>query len=223
MPNTDNDIQKNILAELSWEPTLRDDDIAVGVRDGVVTLGGYVDSYADKGRAERAAARIKGVKAVANEIEVKLPVGAARADTDIARAALDALRWDVNVPHERIRVRVEDGWITLEGDADWHEEKEAATEAVRRLTGVRGVFNLITLRAQPTPRDVKKRIKEALHRGVELDAERITVEVVDHKAILDGTVRSFAELEEAERAARKAPGITEVENRLTVVGALAAV
>jgi osmotically-inducible protein OsmY len=213
---SDSDIQKDIVQELHWEPSLQNDDIAVGVRDGVVTLAGFVDSYADKWTAERVAGRVKGVKAVANDIEVKLPASASRPDPDIARAALDALKWNVSVPHERIKVKVEKGWLTLEGDVDWFYQKEAAERAVRYLTGVQGVSNLITVKARPTPTDVKEKIKETLQRGAEFDADRITVEVDGSKAILRGTVRSYAEMRDAERAARNAPGITEVENRLTV-------
>ena len=223
MVYADKDIQKNITDELTWEPSLRNDDIAVGVREGIVTLGGFVDSYADKSKAERVAGRVKGVKAVANELEVKLPTGSERADPEVARAALDALQWNISVPHDRIQVKVEKGWLTLEGQVDWYYQKQAAERAVRYLRGVRGVFNLITLSARTTPGDVKKLIKDALHRGVEFDAERITVEVEGSKAILEGAVRSYAELKDAARAARNAPGITEVDNRLAITSAFASV
>jgi len=214
--HSDRDMQRDIVNELNWEPSLRNDDIAVGVRDGVVTLAGFVDSYADKWTAERVAGRVKGVKAVANDIEVKLPLGSSRPDPDIARAALDALKWHVSVPNERIKVKVEKGWLTLEGDVDWYYQKEAAERAVRYLTGVQGVSNLITVKARPTSADVKVKIKEALQRGAEFDADHITVEIEGNKAILRGTVRAYAEMHDAERAARNAPGITEVDNRLTV-------
>jgi osmotically-inducible protein OsmY len=223
MVYADKDIQKNITDELAWEPSLRNDDIAVGVREGVVTLGGFVDSYGDKSKAERVAGRVKGVKAVADELEVKLPTGSERADPDVARAALDALQWNISVPHDRIQVKMEKGWLTLEGQVDWFYQKQAAERAVRYLRGVRGVFNLITLSARTTPRDVKKRIKDALHRGVEFDAEHITVEVEGSKAVLQGTVRSYAEMKDAARAARNAPGITEVDNRLAITDAFASV
>ena len=213
---TDSDIQRDVLAELSAEPNLKNDDIAVGVRDGVVTLAGYVDSYADKWRAERVVSKIKGVQAVVNELEVRLPSGSQRNDQEIARAAVNAFQWNVLVPHDRIKVVVEDGWITLRGEVDWYYQKEEAERTVRNITGIKGVSNLITVAAVPTPSDVKQRITDALRRGAQFDAERITVEVVGHKAILKGTVRSYAEMQDAERAARKAPGITEVENRLTI-------
>jgi len=216
MLRTDTELQKDIADELKWDPSLRNDDIAVGVRDGVVTLAGFVDSYSDKWKAERVTSQIRGVKAVANDIEVKLPSSSSRPDPDIARAALEALRWNISVPSDRIKVKVEKGWLTLEGDVDWYYQKEAAERAVRYLTGVKGVSNLVTIRAAPVPSDVKQKIKQALERGAQFDAEHITVEIEGSKAILRGTVRSYAEMRDAERAARNAPGVTEVENRLTV-------
>ena len=213
---TDNDIQKEVIAALKGEPSLRDDDIALGVRDGVVTLAGFVDSYADKWRAERTVSKLKGVKAVVNDLKVKLPVSSQRPDPELARAVVDALKWNIQVPHDRIQVVVEDGWVTLKGEADWYYQKEEAERTVRNLTGVKGVSNLITVAVKPTPSDVKKRIVEALQRAAQFDAERITVEIDGHKAILWGTVRSYAELKDAERAVRNVPGISEVETHLTV-------
>lgn len=216
MFHSDSDIQRKVGDELKWDPSLEDDDIAVAVRDGVVTLAGYVKSYLDKWRAERVASRVKGVKAVANDLEVRLPSSSSRSDPEIARAAVDALKWNIGVPHDRVKVRVEDGWVTLEGDVDWYYQREAADRAVRSLTGVKGVTNLITVRSRPTPSDVKQKIKDALQRGAQFDADRITVEVEGHTAILRGTVRSYSEFKDAERAARNAPGITDVENELIV-------
>lgn len=223
MSLTDKDIQTEINLELNWEPSLRADDIVVGVRDGIVTLGGFVDSWSEKTRAERAVARVRGVKAIANEVEVKLPGLFVRTDAEIARAALRALEWDIAVPHDRLRVKVDKGWITLEGEVEWFSQKDAADRAVRHLTGVRGVFNTITLAAHSTPRDVKKRIKDALHRAVDIDADHVAVEIAGHKAVLTGTVRSYAEWRDAERAARNAPGITEVVNQLVVAADLVGV
>jgi osmotically-inducible protein OsmY len=216
MQRSDTDIHKDIVAEFHWEPSLRDDDIAVAVRDGVVTLAGFADSYADKWKAERIASKIQGVKAIANNIEIKLPSASQRADPDIARAVVNALQWNISVPADRIKTKVEKGWVTLEGEADYNYQKDAAERAIRYLTGVKGITNLITVKQRATPADLKERIKEALQRSAQFDAERITVEVQGNKAILRGTVRSYAEMKEAERAALKAPGITEVENRLTV-------
>lgn len=215
MVRSDNDILKDVVAELQYQPGLRNDDIAVSVRHGVVTLAGFVDSYADKWKAERAA-RVKGVRAIANDLEVKLPASSQRPDPEIARAAADALKWNVLVPHERIKVTVDHGWITLEGDVDWYYQKEEAEKTVRNLTGVKGITNLITVYEQPVPSDVKQRIRDALERAAAIDADRINVEVEGHKLILRGTVGSFAEAREAEQAARSAPGVTEVDNRLVV-------
>jgi osmotically-inducible protein OsmY len=213
---SDSDILKDVVAELKMEPSLRDDDTALGVRDGVVTLAGFVDSYADKWRAERIASKVRGVKAVVNDLQVRLPSSSQRPDPEIARAAVQALTWNILVPHDRIQVIVEDGWVTLKGTVDWYYQKEEAERTVRNLTGVKGTSNLIEVSAKATPTDVKKKISEALQRAAQFDADRITVEIDGHKAILKGTVRSYAELKDVERAVRNAPGITEVENHLTV-------
>jgi osmotically-inducible protein OsmY len=213
---TDTDIKRDIEDELRWDPSLDNDDIAVTVRDGVATLVGYVKSYLDKWHAERVASRVKGVKAIANDLSVKLPSSSERPDPDIARAAIDALKWNIAVPADRIQIKVDKGWVTLEGDVDWHFQREAADRTVRSLTGVKGITNLITVRARPTPADIKQKINEALERGAQFDADRITVDVDGNRAILKGTVRSYAEKRDAERAARNASGITDVENRLTV-------
>jgi osmotically-inducible protein OsmY len=216
MTRTDTAINSDVVSELRWDPSLRDDDIAVGVRDGVVTLAGYVDSLADKWMAEDVAGSVSGVRAVANDLEVKLPASSQRPDPEIARAALDTLKWNISVPHNDIRVKVEHGWVTLEGAVTWFYQKEMAERAIRHLTGVKGVDNEIEVRTATTPTDVKRRITEALQRGAQFDADRITVEVDDHTAVLRGTVRSFAEVRDAERAARNAPGVTKVDNLLTV-------
>lgn len=213
---TDNDIQEDVVAELKAEPNLRDDDIAVGVRDGVVTLAGFVDSFADKWRAQRVVSKVRGVKAVVNDVEVKLPSLTRRPDPELARAAVNALQLNILVPHDKIQVVVEDGWISLKGEVPWFYQREEAERAVRNLAGVKGVSNLITVALSPTPADVKQRITESLRRAAQFDADRITVEVQDHRAILRGTVRSYTEMLDVERATRKAPGITEVENHLTV-------
>lgn len=212
----DTEIQRDIVAALKWDPSLRDDDIAVGMRDGIVTLAGFADSYADKWKAEQVAAKVKGVRAVANDIDVRLPSNSERPDPEIARAALDALQWNVSVPQDRIQVRAENGWLTLDGDVEWYFQKEAAERAVRYIRGVKGVSNLITLRVRSTPADIKQKIKEALQRGALVDADRITVAVDGSKVSLYGTVHSYAEMNEAMRAARSAPGVTEVESHITI-------
>jgi len=212
--HTDEEIQKDVLAELKWDAQVQPNEIGVSVKDGVVTLTGWVDSYLKKWAAEDAAHRVGGVKAVANDIEVKL--FNERTDADIAEAAIRALQWDASVPADKIQVTVSKGWVTLKGEVNWNFVKQDAERVVRRLTGVKGVSNLITVKPSTTPSELKKRIEDALVRNAKVDANTITVEVQGSNAILKGAVRAWVEKEEAERVAWLAPGVTSVENRITV-------
>jgi osmotically-inducible protein OsmY len=211
---TDQELQQDVLAELKWDAQIQPNEIGVSVKDGVVTLTGWVDSYLKKWSAEDAAHKVAGVKAVANDIEIKLATE--RTDPDIAEAAVHALEWDAFVPSGKVQVTVSKGWVTLKGEVEWQYQKQDAERVVRRLTGVKGVTNLITVKPRVTPSELKKKIEDALVRNAEIDANKITVEVQGSKAVLRGRVRAWAEKEEAARVAWSAPGITSVENLITV-------
>jgi len=219
---TDAELQKDVMNELTWEPTVRAAEIGVGVKGGVVTLSGYVDTYGEKWAAQRAAARVFGVKAVAEKLKVRLSDTFQRSDEDIAQAAADILQWNVWLTHmiDRIEVVVENGWITLSGEVDWWYQKDAAGDSVRNLMGVRGLSNNIAIAPiKPIPvkaQDVKDKIESAFRRNALLDSRRITVETRGGKVILRGSVRSWAEIDQVERAAWAAPGVSEVENNVVV-------
>ncbi len=213
---TDEEIQANVLEELKWDTRVRPNEIGVAVKDGIVTLTGWVDSYLKKMAAEEAAHRVPGVKAVANDIEVRLPGFAERTDTDLAAAVLNALRWDAAIPTGKVDVTVSQGWVTLKGEVEYAFQKRDAERAVRRLSGVKGVSNLIVVKPQVFPSDLKQQIERALVRNAETDARNITTEVEGSKVILRGTVRSYAEKQAAEDTAWSAPGVTEVENRIVI-------
>ena len=212
---TDNDIRQDVLDELTFDPSVAAQNIAVSVAEGVVTLSGFVPSFADKYGAEKAAFRVSGVKAVAEEIEVKLPGTSMRSDQEIAKASADAIRWNVSLP-STIQISVEDGIVILRGEVDWQYQRDAATSAVRYITGVRQVKNHLAIHQRPQPTDIKVRIEQALVRSAESDAKRIRVSTTNGKVTLSGKVRSQAELQDAKWAAWAAPGVTSVETNLSI-------
>ena len=213
---TDSEIKKDVEDELRWDPDIDATDIGVAVHNGVVTLTGFVRSYMQKTQAERDAKRVAGVLGVANDIEVRLPYINKRPDPEIARDAIQNLQTELPYSSQFIKVTVKDGQLTLEGALEWNYQRERAEKAVRTVRGVVGVTNNITLRPRVSASDVKRQIEEALKRSAELDASRITVETSGSKVTLKGTVRSWAERTEAERAAWQAPGVTTVEDQISI-------
>jgi osmotically-inducible protein OsmY len=212
----DSDIKRDVELELRWDPDIKSDDIGVAVKDGVVTLTGFVRSFSEKYEAERDAKRVSGVAGLANDIEVKLPSSDERPDPEIAREAATAIKTQLPFTHEHITPAVRDGWVTLEGEVEWNYQRIFAETAVRRLKGVKGVSNLIHVKPRVAPSDVKRKIEDALKRRAELEADEITVEANGGEVVLRGKVRSWAERKEAERAAWQAPGVTKVDNRISV-------
>ena len=214
---TNRELKEQVLNALDWEPSIDAGEIDVAVEENVVTLRGRVGSYAQKLAAERVTLGVYGVKGVANDLEVVLVPVYERTDTDIAQAAVEALKWNAVVPTDRVTVAVSDGWVTLNGTLDWQYQKDAADRTVRNLTGVRAVTNDIVVKPRVSTTDVQAKIEEAFRRSAEIDARRVSVAAQNGQVTLTGNVRSWGERQEATRAAWAAPGVTQVIDRLAVV------
>lgn len=213
--NNDHKLKTDILAELAWEPSISADHIGVTAKDGVVTLSGYVDSYWQKRAAERAAGRVKGLKALAEEVEVRLPVHIKRNDEEVAAAALGRLAWDSSLPDDAVKIKVENGFVTLTGDVDWQFERDAAADAVRSLLGVTGVANQINIKMRPNISAISDNIMHALHRSWYFD-DNVNVTAAGGKVHLTGTVGSWGDRQTAAATAWAAPGTTSVINDIRI-------
>ena len=213
---TDIEIQKDVIEQLKWQPILNAAEIGVAVKNGVVTLSGNVDAYSKKIAAEIATRKVSGVKVVAEDIRVGPSPDFRKTDTEIAEAVLNALKWNSSIPDQQFKIKVEDGVVTVEGEVNWEYQRSAVRMAIEHLTGVRRINNLINIRSAITPLNVKQKILSAFHRSATIDADMISVDLLDNRVVLRGKVRSFAERDDAVDAAWSAPGIRFVENRITV-------
>lgn len=213
---TDAQIQKDVIAEIKWDPFLTVSEIGVSVKNGIVTLSGHVDTYSKKMAAEKAAKRVSGVKVVAEDIQVGISPDYKKTDTEIAEAILNALKWHTAVQQEKIKIKVEEGVVRLEGEVEWEYQRNNVKHAIENLVGVRSVINLITLKPIVSAFDIEQKISNAFHRSATINAERITASVIGSKVILRGKVHSFTEKEEAEREAWAAPGVSSVENKVEI-------
>jgi len=216
MIKTDAQLQRDVIDELRFDPAVGSAEIGVAVKNGVITLSGQLESYAKKYAAIRATERVAGVRAIAEELTVVLAGSFHRTDVDLAHAVASTLTWDVQVPDDKVKARVEAGWVWLEGEVEWQFQSIAAERAIHNLTGVRGVTNLLQIKKRPSAPDVRERIERAFKRHAELDSKQIAVEAIDGRVTLRGKVRSWAERQDAEFAAWSAPGVTKVDDELLV-------
>jgi len=213
---TDLEIQKDVMDELKWEPMLNATEIGVAVKDGVVTLTGTVSNYSKKFAAEDATWRVKGVKAVAEELEVKLGDGDLLTDSEVAANVINTLRWNTVIPDEQIKVKVSKGWVYLSGEVDWNFQKDAVMNAIRGLKGVRGVSNEITIKPRVQPADIKGNIRKALERKADLEANNIKVETIGNRVVLKGSARSWNERKAIAHAAWSTPGVALVDDEIVI-------
>ena len=213
---SDSALRQDILDELEFEPSIDANDIGITVEDGIVTLTGHVPNYSQRLAVERAVARMKGVKGIAQEIEVRYPGRPGTSDDEIAQRVVSTLKWSTVVPDERVKVKVQNGWVTLRGRLDWNFQKTGAEGAICDLKGVTGVSNLIELRPRVSSSDVRKHIVAALHRNATLEAETIKVDVVGNKVTLQGKVKTWNDRRVAEEAAWATSGVTAVDDQLAV-------
>lgn len=214
---TDNQLQEDVMNELQWEPRVEHTAIGVAAKDGVITLSGYVGSFAEKIAAEKAARRVKGVRGLAEEIEVRLPSEAKTTDPEIAKRLADMFEWSALIPKSRIALKVEHGWVTLTGQVDSHFQRKSAYDLASRISGVKGVTNMVEVKAAPSSYDVRERIVAAFKRNADLDAKTITVSAEGNTVKLGGKVHAWYEREIAERAAWSAPGVNRIEDNIAVV------
>jgi osmotically-inducible protein OsmY len=213
---SDQDLKQSVLDELAWDPSVSAAHIGVTAHGGVVTLTGHIGSYAEKWAAERAVGRVSGVKAIAEEVEIRYSYGVGHSDEDIAKQALTVLAWDLSVPKDKVKVKIEKGWITLSGEVHWYYQKVAAEANVRKLFGVMGVSNLIAIEPTVQASDIEKKIKAAFGRNAEFEAEDIMVSTEGGEVTLSGKVDTFYERTLAENTAWSAPGVTQVRDLITI-------
>jgi len=219
---TDSEIQKDVIEELKWEASLngiKATEIGVAVKNGIVTLTATLDSYSKKVAAEKAVMKVGGVKAIANEIDVKPLISFKKSDTEIAEAVVNSIKWSTSIPENKVKVKVENGWVSLDGEVEWEFQKRSAKNVIEDLRGVKGVTNHIKVKAKEstaTENQVKEKIKQAIRRNADIDANKINVEASGKEITLTGEVRSLAEKADAEQAAWSSPGVTMVDNQLEV-------